>query len=445
MTRLIPLALSLTLAGALYAQTPNNIEAAEYDPTANRWFISNGSSILETSDGGASYAYFGSGSATHGMEVVDGHLFAIGNNVVRAYDLVTADLIGSLSIPGAAFLNGMGSRSGELVISDFSSGKLHRIDITDPADMATEVLVNSTGTTPNGVVIDEANNRAIVVNWGGNAPILEVDLATGEFSTLLNSGLGNLDGIDMDGAGQFYVSSWSPARITRYSNDFSSSETVVQGAASGLSSPADISYAIETDTLGVANSGNDAPSFHYFGTANAVERLDAEEFVRWTAEGLSLSSPMAGTWHIQAFNYAGQLLDSQRIDLPNAPTLVPFERLNWDASLQQIWQITAPSGRQMPGQEIDGACQRVRVDAVAKAGPGDTLRLDALRRHRRGRGLHHAVGHHLVVGAMDQHHRRPAIDGRDPVAVQKRAGKADKGRGPACHAKPAMKAHHAAL
>ena len=347
MTRLIPLALSLTLAGALYAQTPNNIEAAEYDPTANRWFISNGSSILETSDGGASYAYFGSGSATHGMEVVDGHLFAIGNNVVRAYDLATADLIGSLSIPGAAFLNGMGSRSGELVISDFSSGKLHRIDITDPADMATEVLVNSTGTTPNGVVIDDANNRAIVVNWGGNAPILEVDLATGEFSTLLNSGLGNLDGIDMDGAGQFYVSSWSPARITRYSNDFSSSETVVQGAGSGLSSPADISYAIETDTLGVANSGNDAPSFHYFGTANAVERLDAKEFVRWTAEGLSLSSTMAGTWHIQAFTYTGQLLNSQRIDLPNAPTLVPIERLNWDASLKQIWQITAPSGRQM--------------------------------------------------------------------------------------------------
>ena len=61
----------LLAAGALHAQTPNLIEAAEYDPTANRWFISNGSSILETADGGASYAYFGSGSATHGMEVVD--------------------------------------------------------------------------------------------------------------------------------------------------------------------------------------------------------------------------------------------------------------------------------------------------------------------------------------------------------------------------------------
>ena len=347
MSRIPFFSLCLLAAGTLHAQTPSLIEAAEYDPTANRWFISNGSSILETADGGASYAYFGSGSATHGMEVVDGHLFAIGNNVVRAYDLTTADLIGSLSIPGAGFLNGMGSRSGELVISDFSNGKLHRVDITDPANMTTEVLVNATGTTPNGVVIDEANNRAIVVNWGGNAPILDVDLATGEFSIALNTGLSNLDGVDMDGAGQFYVSSWSPARITRYANDFSTSETVVQGAGSGLANPADISYAIETDTLGVANSGNGTPSFHDFGTTNQVEALETEEFARWTAEGLSLSSPMAGTWHIQAYNYTGQLLDSQRIDLPNATTLVPMERLNWDASLPQIWQITAPSGRQM--------------------------------------------------------------------------------------------------
>jgi hypothetical protein len=339
------LSICLLAAPSLQAQTPSLIEAAEYDPAANRWFISNGSSILETSDGGASYAYFGSGLATHGMEVVDEHLFAIGNNVVRAYDLATGDLIGSLSIPGAGFLNGMGSRSGELIISDFSNGKLHRIDITDPANMTTEVLVNATGTTPNGVVIDDANNRAIVVNWGGNAPILDVDLATGEFSIALNTGLGNLDGVDMDDAGQFYVSSWSPARITRYANDFSSSETVVQGAGSGLANPADISYAIETDTLGVANSGNGTPSFHYMGTANAIEQIETEEFARWTTEGLSLSSRTAGTWHIQAFNYAGQLLDTQNIELPNVPTLVPRERLNWDASLQQIWQVTSPSGR----------------------------------------------------------------------------------------------------
>ncbi|HBP45511.1 MAG TPA: hypothetical protein DD635_06380, partial [Flavobacteriales bacterium] len=55
----------LLTCSALSAQTPNLIEAAEYEPTANRWFISNGSSILETDNGGVSYEYFGSGSATH--------------------------------------------------------------------------------------------------------------------------------------------------------------------------------------------------------------------------------------------------------------------------------------------------------------------------------------------------------------------------------------------
>ena len=346
MNRMYSLLLAAGLCNALGAQTPSVIEAAEYDPSQNRWFISNSSSILETFDGGDSYAYFGNGSATHGMEVVDGHLFAIGSNVVRAYDLTTAELVGSLSISGAGFLNGMGSRNGELVISDFSTGKLHRVDISDPANMSSEVLVNATGTTPNGVVIDEANNRAIVVNWGGNAPILDVDLETGEFSTVLNTGLGNLDGVDMDGAGQVYVSSWSPARITRYSNDFATAETVVQGAGSGLSNPADISYAIETDTLGVANSGNGTPSFHSFGTVNSIDvAAVTEEFARWSAQGLNLSSPVAGSWVIQAYTFNGQLVDSQRLELPAAPTLVPLERLDWDGNVFGILQIVSPSGQ----------------------------------------------------------------------------------------------------
>jgi sugar lactone lactonase YvrE len=116
--------------------------------------------------------------------------------------------------------------------------------------MSSTVLINNTGTTPNGVVIDEANDRAVIVNWGSSAPILAVDLSTEELSTVVaNSGLGNLDGIDMDGEGRFYVSSWSPARITRYSNDFSTSESVVQGAGSGLANPADISQQWEWHTI----------------------------------------------------------------------------------------------------------------------------------------------------------------------------------------------------
>lgn len=265
---LAPALVGVALLGgvAVTAQTPNNIEAVEYDPAGDRWFVSNGSSLLVTEDVGETWSAFGEAEASHGMEVVGNVLYAIGNNVIRAYALGDAALLGSLSIPGVGFLNGMGNNgSNQLVVSDFSGGRLYTVDISDPAAMTYAQLTGNLGETPNGVVVDTENNRAIVVCWGNNADILAVDLESGEVSILVDgSGMGNLDGIDSDGNGHYYVSSWSPNKVTRYNADFSEAESVL-GPADGLSSPADISYAVETDVLGVANSGNDAVTFHNFG------------------------------------------------------------------------------------------------------------------------------------------------------------------------------------
>ena len=248
-----------------FAQTLETIEAVEYDPAVDRWFVTNESNILQTRDNGNSYQFFGSVSATHGMEVVDGMLIAISDGTIHAIDLTTAQLLGSITIPRIGFLNGMGSRPGEVIVSDFAKGTLHRIDISEPANMKSTVLAANTRTRPNGVVVDARNNRAVIVNWGSNAPILAVDLSTGRLSTLVkDTGLGNLDGIDIDAGGNFYVSSWSPARITKFNNDFSQSSVVVEGADAGLFNPADISYSLQTKTLGVANRGNSTPSFYYF-------------------------------------------------------------------------------------------------------------------------------------------------------------------------------------
>ncbi|MGA1374355.1 MAG: hypothetical protein ACO3YQ_06060, partial [Flavobacteriales bacterium] len=119
----------------VFCQTPTSIEAVEYDPAGDRWFVSNGNSLLVTGGPGEPWELFGSAVASHGMEVVDGMLVAIGNNTVRAYGLEDGALLGSLAIPGASFLNGMGSLPGAVVVSDFGNGRIHRIDITDPAAM----------------------------------------------------------------------------------------------------------------------------------------------------------------------------------------------------------------------------------------------------------------------------------------------------------------------
>ena len=330
MKTILPALIAILIATPALAQTPSNIEAVEYDPNGSQWFVSCGSStMLSTSDLGDSWEYFGSAHATHGMEVMGEVLFVLDNNLIRAYDLNTAEQIGTASVAGASFLNGMGNDgNGILIVSDFSSGRILKVDATDPADMSVSTLVGNTGTTPNGIVVDTENGRAVIVNWGGNADILAVDLESGALTTIVNgTGLGNCDGIDMDSDGRYYVSSWSPNRITRFSNDFSQSETVV---SSGLSSPADISFDETNHILGVANSGSDQVTFHQFeAEVNGVDITDSNEASEVALLGNNLTFQVAqpGNYNISAFTISGKLLDSMAIDIPAGTTNVSLERL----------------------------------------------------------------------------------------------------------------------
>ena len=330
MKTLLTALIAILIATPTLAQTPSNIEAVEYDPNGAQWFVSCGSStMLSTSDLGDSWEFFGSANATHGMEVMGEVLFVLDNNLIRAYDLNTAEQLGTASVAGASFLNGMGNDgNGILIVSDFGSGRILKVDATDPTDMSVATLVGNTGSTPNGIVVDTENGRAIIVNWGGNADILAVDIESGALTTIVNgTGLGNCDGIDMDSDGRYYVSSWSPNRITRFSNDFSSSETVV---SSGLSSPADISFDETNHILGVANSGSNQVTFHQFeAEVNGVDIIDSNEASEVALLGNNLTFLVAqpGNYNISAFTISGKFLDSMAIDIPAGTTNVSLERL----------------------------------------------------------------------------------------------------------------------
>ncbi len=114
--------------------------------------------------------------------------------------------------------------------------------------------MDNTGSTPNGILYDEANNRLIYVNWGSNAAIKSVDLADNSISTIVaNTGLGNIDGIDDDAQGNYYISSWSPNRITKYDANFENAEIITTPS---INNPADIGYSMTTDTLAVPVGNN---------------------------------------------------------------------------------------------------------------------------------------------------------------------------------------------
>jgi hypothetical protein len=246
-------------------------ESLEYDAQQNRFFSSaNGGSIVQRAANGE-ISFFGSGlQATHGMEVMNNTLFAIAGSNVFGYDLDTETQVMQLTIPGATFLNGMASDgNSRLWVTDFSAKRIIEIDVSDYSNPTSEVVVANTVTTPNGIVYDETEDRLIFVNWGSNAPIKEVILSDYSVNTLMNTGLGNVDGVDKDNLGNFYISSWSPNRITRYNSDFSTAEII---SAPGITNPADICYALEIDTLAIPN-GNGTVTFVGFSLPTSLEDL----------------------------------------------------------------------------------------------------------------------------------------------------------------------------
>lgn len=260
------------------AQSLVGVESVEYDPINNRYLASSdGTSIISIAPDGA-LGHFGTGfTADYGMEVMNGILYAISGSSVKGYDLSTEAQVLSVSISGAQFLNGMGSNgSDRLWVSDFNGYDIYEVNLSNLSNPTYQMVADQTdlGTSskPNGIVYDEDNDRILIAGWGSNAGIRALNLNTYAVSNVVaNTGLGNIDGIDKDSEGNWYVSSWSPARITKYTNDFSSSEVIT---VPGISNPADICYAPETDTLAIPG----ANQVLFVGFENTSVGMDDENF-----------------------------------------------------------------------------------------------------------------------------------------------------------------------
>lgn len=236
-----------------YAQTYNSAESVEYDANNSRWLVSNGNRII-IDDGNGNLSYFGNGSATHGMEVMNNTLFAVDGSDIVGYDLTSENEIMRFTIPGALFLNGLANNGSDtLYITDFSAKKISRLNVSDLNNPVFTELISNTTTTPNGIFFDGENDRLIYVSWSGNAQIRGVNLSTNVITVLTTTNLGNIDGIVKDNDGNFYVSSWSPNRITKFNNDFSTFSTVTTPS---LNSPADIGYDVSNNIIGIPMGNN---------------------------------------------------------------------------------------------------------------------------------------------------------------------------------------------
>lgn len=239
---------------ALLGQSLSGVESVEYDASNNRYLASSDNTSIVSIAPDGSLSHFGSGlDASYGMEIMGNTLFCIEGSHILGYDLTSATEVMDLNIAGTGFLNGMGSdaTTDRLWVSDFSNDRIYEIDASDLGNPSSNMVISNTLYQPNGVYHDAVNNRLLYVTWG-TGRVVEVDLTDYSEALVVNVGVNSIDGIDSDSQGNYYLSHWSPAGITKYNNDFSASENV---PVPGISSPADICYAQGPDSLAIPGNG----------------------------------------------------------------------------------------------------------------------------------------------------------------------------------------------
>jgi hypothetical protein len=298
------------LTVSTFAQTYSKPESVDFDTASGRYFIANVNSgriqVREPNGTLNSLTTNAISPAPYGIEFAAGKLYACCGNTVKVFNPATGAQIISIPVLGANFLNGITHDNNENVyVTDFSALKIYKID---QSNAVTTIVANTTN-TPNGILFDAENNRLIYVCWGNSARIKAVSLADFTQTTLLTSTLSNIDGIARDNQGNYYVSNWGANSIVKYSNSFTSPQTVV----TGLSSPADIYYNLATDTLAIPNSTNSG-SVTFWGnpqittSASSVKENDVLVFPNPTNSVLNFKNLGEEIIVVEVFDLTGKLV-----------------------------------------------------------------------------------------------------------------------------------------
>jgi sugar lactone lactonase YvrE len=140
-----------------------------------------------------------------------------------AIDIKSGKIINRYSAPGSAFLNDVASdNQGHIYVSDTVTNTIYRLDTNNNLGNSSNNNNNNTSLQvwlqspelngPNGLYVDNSNNKLIVVSFGAfsnpGGSIKIVDLQNHTISSLGKEGtavpIGGLDGIEADTTGRHY-------------------------------------------------------------------------------------------------------------------------------------------------------------------------------------------------------------------------------------------------
>ena len=212
--------------------TFQNPESVIFDPKRDRFYVSQAhfsggqgeGSIAIVSAGGQILDLNWVQGLNHpkGLGLVNDRLYVADVDQLAEIDVETGKIVKIYPAKGAKFLNDVTvGPEGRIYVSDTIENKIyHLANGTFDVWLADEQL-----NQPNGLKVQDG--ALYVASWGSFAEksvqglmaakplgtLLKVDLASKKVSALSKEPVGNLDGLEPDGLGQFFVSDWMAGKL----------------------------------------------------------------------------------------------------------------------------------------------------------------------------------------------------------------------------------------
>lgn len=214
-----------------------NPESALYDSSRDIIYVSNVNGGPGDADGNGFISrlkkdgtvdeleWIGGLNAPKGLVQSDGKLYVSDINQLVEIDLDAGEISNTWTVEDAKFLNDLAvDDSGNIYVSDMLGNTIYRLENNE----LTTWLQDDSLQHPNGLSIEGSN--LLVAPWGKDLQddfstkvpghLLSVGLGDKKISTL-GSGkpVGNLDGLEPDGNGGWYVTDWIAGGLFRVNNE----------------------------------------------------------------------------------------------------------------------------------------------------------------------------------------------------------------------------------
>ena len=161
-------------------------------------------------------------NAPKGLTIVNDKLYIADVDELVEVDIANAKILNKYKASGSVCMNDVThDKYGNVYVGDTYTDSIYRLNSFGQLPL----WYYSPGLAPNGIHIDNEKGQMIIGNWGAvmedwktpelSGSLKSLDLNTKKLKNLGSKPIGNLDGVESDGKGSYFVTDWGATALYR--------------------------------------------------------------------------------------------------------------------------------------------------------------------------------------------------------------------------------------